>query len=56
MKKTINFDELALLVKEYVAAMGAAEQCRENLENYLTETDGFAAMAEMVSKLTLLLK
>lgn len=56
MKETINFEKLGELVKNYVAAVGAAKQHKKELVEYLSNADAFDDFAEIISDLTLLLK
>ena len=55
-KQETNFDEMPVLLGEYIKAMREAKRCREAVARYLMEADAFDGLAEIVSDFALLLK
>ena len=55
-KQETNFDEMPVLLGEYIKAMREAKRCREAVVRYLMEADAFDGLAEIVSDFSLLLK
>ena len=55
-KKEINYDELGLLLCEYVKAMGEAKESKKAVVDYLVNNDAFDCLADIVSDFALLLK